>query len=294
MPNIAITTYCNLHCPYCFAQQMIKEQNIKNISIETFDNILLWLEPYLQSIHSRIGILGGEPTLHPQFETIMEHTSTICQKYNTSSIIFTNGIELSEKIIKMIPDDTHILINYNHPSIYTKEQYNKLQNNLELLSNINWINPKKVNLGITLCEQIKDYSFIKEAIKKYNLKKLRLAVNRANGLWNNFDYYNNIKTQFLDLIQFFIDMNLMGHIDIECRIPISFFSNEEQELIFQVIPKEQYLSSCYPSFEIFPNFTMTSCFTLYKHINCKDYTNFKNFVDLNNIELNKGIQQNVE
>ena len=38
MPNIAITAYCNLKCPYCFANEMISNQEEKNITLEpTFD-----------------------------------------------------------------------------------------------------------------------------------------------------------------------------------------------------------------------------------------------------------------
>ena len=38
MPNIVLTEYCNLQCPYCFASQMISDAKLmdknKNISID--------------------------------------------------------------------------------------------------------------------------------------------------------------------------------------------------------------------------------------------------------------------
>jgi DNA repair photolyase len=34
MPNIAIIKTCNLKCPYCFADDMIKENESKEISLE--------------------------------------------------------------------------------------------------------------------------------------------------------------------------------------------------------------------------------------------------------------------
>jgi sulfatase maturation enzyme AslB (radical SAM superfamily) len=47
MPNIILTEYCNLKCPYCFANQMIDEsnENNKNITIEQLQFILKWLTP---------------------------------------------------------------------------------------------------------------------------------------------------------------------------------------------------------------------------------------------------------
>ena len=42
--NIIINTFCNLHCPYCFAEDA-KEEYTKNImSLENFSLCLDWLE----------------------------------------------------------------------------------------------------------------------------------------------------------------------------------------------------------------------------------------------------------
>ena len=64
MANIAITNYCNLKCPYCFADDMIHDDN-KNMSLENYVKILRYLIQYNET---DIGIIGGEPTLHPQFK----------------------------------------------------------------------------------------------------------------------------------------------------------------------------------------------------------------------------------
>ena len=40
MANIAITTYCNLHCPYCFANEMIETEQKNNIEISRFKEIV--------------------------------------------------------------------------------------------------------------------------------------------------------------------------------------------------------------------------------------------------------------
>ena len=43
MPNIAITKYCNLKCPYCFAEDMIAEEQTKAITLDQLTKILNWL-----------------------------------------------------------------------------------------------------------------------------------------------------------------------------------------------------------------------------------------------------------
>ena len=275
MPNIAITSYCNLHCPYCFAQQMFQDNNIKNMSIERFNEILQWIEPYAKDGHCRIGIIGGEPTLNPNFESIMEYTNNFCNKYNCSSILFTNGIKLTSDLIKVIPDKMRILLNYNTPSIYRPEDLEQLHKNIQLLADLGWLY-NKMSLGLTMCERINDYSYFKEIIKKYNLKHFRLGIDKANGNLNQ-DYIFTMKEKFLDIIDFSIAQELES-INIECRIPLKYFSENEQKKIFQLIPKEQYNRNCQPSFEIFSDFTMTGCFAHYQQINCKNYDNFKTFI----------------
>jgi hypothetical protein len=53
----------------------------------------------------------------------MEKISAFCYKNNSKSILFTNGIYLTEDLFKFIPDNMRILINYNHPDYLTKENW---------------------------------------------------------------------------------------------------------------------------------------------------------------------------
>mgnify|MGYP003289973004 CR=1 FL=1 len=43
MPNIAIIKTCNLKCPYCFANDMLQEDESKEITIEQLNKILNWI-----------------------------------------------------------------------------------------------------------------------------------------------------------------------------------------------------------------------------------------------------------
>ena len=278
MPNIAITTYCNLKCPYCFTQQMFNEKNIKNITVEQFNKILKWIESWEKNNHSRIGIIGGEPLLHPEFSTLMKYLSDFCYKYNTFSLLFTNGLLLNDTIISHIPDNMKIIINYNDFSIYSiNNNYDIILNkNLQTLNELNWYNNSRVILGLNLCQEINDYNFFKNIILKYPFKEFRLAVAFPGNNINLNTYYLKMKNKFLDIINFANDNYLK--INMDCRIPITYFSKEEQIKIFNVCNKEKYLKDCsHPQHEIMPDFTMTTCFANYKVINCNNFKNFEQY-----------------
>ena len=106
MANIAITKYCNLKCPYCFAETMMTEEDKKNIDLNLLKDILEWLKC---TPHERIGLIGGEPTLHPQFKEILSIVNNHCEQNDSKSILFTNGIEL-EKYLPYISPKMSILI----------------------------------------------------------------------------------------------------------------------------------------------------------------------------------------
>ena len=68
MANIAIINYCDLKCKYCFADDMIKEKSV-TITLDDYRKILDFLS---RTPKNHIGIIGGEPTLHPHFDDILK------------------------------------------------------------------------------------------------------------------------------------------------------------------------------------------------------------------------------
>lgn len=93
MANIAITNYCNLKCSYCFADDMIHEPN-KNMLIEDYIKILKYLVE--KNNVTYLGIIGGEPTLHPNFIEILCESNQCANRNNIQFTLFTNGIELEQ------------------------------------------------------------------------------------------------------------------------------------------------------------------------------------------------------
>ena len=73
MANLEITRICNLQCNYCFAKDSLSETHQpgsqKLISLKSFENHLDFLD---RSNIDQIRLIGGEPTMHPQFDEIIE------------------------------------------------------------------------------------------------------------------------------------------------------------------------------------------------------------------------------
>lgn len=90
-PAIMITNACNMSCGGClqFCGQFKKKQ-IFFISIEQFREALDQLSDFRNETlnHKPISIYGGEPTLHPRFEELLE---MMYEYRNLHFIVFTNG-----------------------------------------------------------------------------------------------------------------------------------------------------------------------------------------------------------
>ncbi|MFW6002588.1 MAG: radical SAM protein, partial [archaeon] len=96
--NLILTTSCNKGCPYCFATSVREEYGKSVMDMETFNTLLDKIE---NSKNSRAKLLGGEPTLHPQFVEFLDEI--IKRKVPTtliSNFLFSDKVR--DKIIEAI------------------------------------------------------------------------------------------------------------------------------------------------------------------------------------------------
>lgn len=293
MPNIAITTYCNLHCPYCFADTMINTEDIKNISLEQFETILNWLK---QNPHdpmaTSIGLIGGEPTLHPKFKQILAIVEQfLSQCPNGHGVLFTNGVYL-EQYLPFIPSKMNILLNLNTPKAMTTEQWNKLNSTLQRLQLYEWLGTYRATIGCNICIEIDDYSFIWDIVDKYNIKHVRVSVTAPTKTVYKKDkdtYYQLLIPKFLAFAK---EAEKRGvTLGKDCNfIPYCYYDNiEDLQLIKKVLetpPGRDLTPHCGPIVDITPDFMASSCFGAYDLVDCSQ---FENFESLNYYLLNKNV-----
>lgn len=111
MANLEITDFCNMRCEFCFAIDHMTQQQSNNvpryISIDKFEEHLDFLE---RSNIDQIRLIGGEPTLHPQFSKLIDRS----QLRGKHIVVFTNGImpkKALERLKLLPPEECTILIN---------------------------------------------------------------------------------------------------------------------------------------------------------------------------------------
>lgn len=89
--QIELTKKCNLKCPHCYKEA--NEKDSKNISTQ----LLYDLNELLGSNMLTIGLTGGEPLLHPDFESISQ---TFAQKARLE--LNSNGVLINELDLSVI------------------------------------------------------------------------------------------------------------------------------------------------------------------------------------------------
>lgn len=289
MANIAVTTYCNLRCPYCFADDMI-EQTHRNIDLDQFRRILQWIA---RTPNNHIGIIGGEPTLHPQFSEILKEVNNYTRELRTSCTIFTNGIHL-DQYVPEIGNAIGLLININAPENMAPEKWRALNSCLEHLNLLGWFIPgrAKANIGVNLWPDRDNYDFIWDIVDRYKIDHVRCSVSapitdeyRNRKQW----YYTAMKPIFMDMVNKAKEREVRLGADCN-QIPDCYFNKEELDLIYSVMDG-RHNGICNPVVDITPNFTATACFGCYDPVDCSE---FETLMDLERYLLHRKTFPRVE
>lgn len=113
MANLAISAVCNQRCPYCFTIDHLNRSGDEGgfLEISDFDARLDFLD---RSGIDQARLLGGEPTLHPQFPALVERARARGKKV----VVFTNGLMPKESLacLEELPaTECTVLVNVNDP-----------------------------------------------------------------------------------------------------------------------------------------------------------------------------------
>src|SRR5579875_36474 len=89
--DVYITSLCNRHCTYCFLPQEFFSSGTR-MSLDGFAGVVTWS---LREGVSEITLLGGEPSLHPQFGDMVSHAAA----HGLAVRVVTNGARRFRRLL---------------------------------------------------------------------------------------------------------------------------------------------------------------------------------------------------
>lgn len=286
MANIMMTDVCNLHCPYCFANEFVNKDN-NEICEEAFDKAVDFI--ISDGSHNTVGLIGGEPTVHSQFEYFMRK---LIQNERVSNImLYTNGILIDRFWDVICHPKTNLLINCNSPEDIGEKQYDILLKNLDVLFNQKMCQDR-VTLGINMYSKHFKYDYMLELLKVFNQKHVRFSITVPNmDEDRNVDAHSYFKIMKPRMLDFFHDLLSAGIIpNFDCnKIPSCLIEEDELrefdkymdiEFIKHNIGKSNIVTSdvkCRPVIDIRQDLTAVRCFGLSEKTkqNIDDYAGIK-------------------
>lgn len=286
MANVLLTNFCNRKCPYCFATEKVRTDDSGNGSAEggvlvktpgcmhmPMENVREVVAFFKRSGLRLISLLGGEPTLHPQFEEVVR----LISDDGFSIKLFTNGLMPARTARFLTSLSTHIgvMVNINHPSIMPPDQWSHVNETLGILGD-------KGSLSYNIYQSDCDLEFLPQVILTHGLTRaIRLGLAMPiYGHHNSalpMDEYARVGEKLADF------SDVCSHHDIslrlDCGFPVCMFTSEQMGRIMYNNGDVNFV--CRPIIDIGPDLKVWSCFPLsgLNNVSLRDFDNRDQLVD---------------
>lgn len=250
MPNLMLTNYCNYHCPYCFGMDMMVPKKEKSMmSRDTFKGIMDWLErkPFDRVIH----LMGGEPTLNPDIEWMVDYLL----EHDMHITIFSNmatkqAVELAEKFA-ILP--VRWVANVNNPTKWSEGQRRNIEQALQAAG-------QKVSLTFNIIPEEPNELWALDLIERFNLNRsikvgFVLPTLTASNMALKDNEYGIVAQRVVDLLK--AGERLDVTLDYECGIPFCAFT--DAQLGFLWSHNSNIQSGCQSRLDITPDGEVMYC-----------------------------------
>ncbi|MFA4889653.1 MAG: radical SAM protein [Candidatus Omnitrophota bacterium] len=266
--NIMLTNFCNRNCPYCFAKDKLRSAALERCSFLSRGNLKIIINFLKKSKMKHLGIIGGEPTLHPQFPKIIDEL--LRQGFNLK--IFSNALfnaQVQQFLFKHRNKPWIMLANINPPDTYRKHEWQRINTALRILHD-------KVLLGFNISRINFNADFLIPLIKKHHLpRSIRLGVASPIVAEKNEYIAFNDHPRLSSRIVRFAEQCDKENISIrfDCGFALCNFSEQQLGKLFYCNAK--FSSSCGEVIDVGPDLSVWRCFPLSAVCN-KKLTDFKN------------------
>lgn len=264
MPNIMLTYRCNLHCSYCFANEFVNKDNT-DITVRNFRKAVDFLT---RNGKAHIGLIGGEPTLHPVFRLLME--MLIADPKVSGITVYTNGLLMDHFVPQLVHPKVGILVNCNSPHIIGEKAFYTMQQSLDMLI-FRYYMKDRVHLGINLFSDDMNYSYMMDLLQRYRKHRVRISLTVPDfSTCGEVDALSFFRKRKQFLLKFFWDMDsihVLPYYDCNCP-PDCIWTDEEKEWLKAYSARYPENNTklignalrCSPVIDILPDLRAVRCF----------------------------------
>lgn len=270
MTNLMLTNFCNYKCPYCFGMDyMFPKESRKEMSLETLRGLLDWMDKTPEN-KSSIHLMGGEPTLHSQFEEVVFE---ILDR-NHSIVIFSNlaspmAPEYAEKLSHL---NISWVVNVNPPKYWNAEQNDRIRRSLKSLAT-------KASITFNINPEGEDDMWVVDLIEEYGLNKcikvgFVLPTMTSSNYYLQDDQYPIVAEKLINLLKKTHKYGITA--TFECGVPTCAFTDEQLGYLWSV--ESMFGSRCDSRLDVSPDGYMLNCLPLAKLARVH-YTEFDNYLE---------------
>ena len=254
MPNLLLTTVCNRQCPYCFAAgELTARSGARSLSLSDLDWALAFLS---RGGVRQVGLLGGEPTLHPHFPEVIEQVCRAgfrCQ-------LFTNGLLQPETLtfLESTPtDNLAATVNVNEPRETPAGERERVRAVIARLG-------QRTCLGFTIYRPDADLEFLLETVDMTGCAR-RIRLGLAHPIAGAANAHLSLATirqvgpRLVDFLRHAADRGIS--VTFDCGFPRCAFTGAE---LAGLAERQQAIGFyCGPVVDIGPSLDVWRCFPLH-------------------------------
>lgn len=266
--NLIVTDQCNRSCPYCFAQEKVRlSGRAADARILSFCDYSYCLDFLRRSGILELKVLGGEPTLHPEFSRMI--TEGIDRKFKIR--VFSNGLWSDEvrHFVEQNPSPSFcFLLNINEPGVQSAWETDRQARSMAAVGG-------RASLGFNIYRSEFDLRFVIESINRFGLKReLRLGiahpiVGHVNEFVDDVDL-PDLGERLLNQMEDLEKEDIL--VALDCGFPLCMFREDQLgRLVIGARPGR--FSQCQPVLDVGPDLTVWPCFPLsgLLNANLRDY-----------------------
>jgi radical SAM protein with 4Fe4S-binding SPASM domain len=222
---------------------------------------MIYIADLLESSGSKaVALLGGEPTLHPDFAdfVVYLHARDFHVHIFTSGIMSDAKLKECEKKLLGIPrEQISFTCNINNPRLCPKRENEKLDLFLRSFGHL-------VTPGFNIYTVDYDFSFLFDFINRYGLmRSIRIGLAHPITGENNLHIAVHDMRKIIDRFLSYIPSFERFKVDpgFDCGFPLCLFTEEELGKLYKVM-KGRIVFGCGPAIDIGPDMSVWSCFPL--------------------------------